>query len=234
MAEGGVVKESLAKQIRDWLVFAFAMVGMLLGLFNFFTNSSDRKTLRETAESDILERTSKALAEIAPEGVRSREENLIFDRTGKELKRALAADPRSNQLRRLEAERLWLSGMKQKAIKYCQKAIRDIPEDSLLYAELGFLYQRNHQLDDAIRAYKTSTEYHNDGHAMAVAYTNLGTIYYEQNNIADAFKSFKSALETGLNTASACKKLMFVITNYGNVLGNKNEVEMRCQFGGPR
>src|SRR5262249_39660647 len=116
MAEGGAAKEPIAKQIRDWLFFAFALLGMFMGLYNFFVNLADRRNLDKLEEVSVAQKISKKLAEITRERGRDRELSLLGIQT--EIDQSLEPHPRSTQLKRLKAEALFLSGQRPRAIGY--------------------------------------------------------------------------------------------------------------------
>jgi tetratricopeptide (TPR) repeat protein len=212
VAESKATDEPPGKQIRDWLLFAFALIGMALGVFNYFTSRWDRERMEQIGALNTLENVSNALAELAPEGTRSRKEDLLLLRVEVELQQALQADPHSSQLRRMLAEFLFLSGRRPDAFRSLEEAIGDAPRDCLLYTEQGRLYQKDGQLMRALDSYSKGIQNkgapHADYHAVAVAYTNRGTVYFKQRKLREALEDFKEAIGMHLNDKSVCENLM--------------------------
>jgi Flp pilus assembly protein TadD len=127
------------------------------------------------------------------------------------LDRALAGDPDSNQLRKLKADLYRVSGDDEKAVAYITQAIADIPRDSLLYAELGFIHQRKARYAQAIDAYRTSIAVKSDLTAVAVAYSNLAAIYITREEFDEAKKCFRAGLALGPNRDQLCGDLRDVV-----------------------
>jgi Flp pilus assembly protein TadD len=72
-----------------------------------------------------------------------------------------------------------------RAFTYLVKAIRIAPDTSYIWSNLGVVYKRNGQLEDAKQAYRTALEINP---AETVALNNLHAIYVEEGDLAQAEK----------------------------------------------
>jgi len=72
-----------------------------------------------------------------------------------------------------------------RAFAYLEKAIRIAPDTSYIWSNLGVVYNRNGQVEDAKQAYHTALDINP---AETVALNNLQTIYVEEGNLVQAEK----------------------------------------------
>lgn len=71
------------------------------------------------------------------------------------------------------------------AYAYFVKAIRTAPDTSYIWSNLGVVYNRNGQVEDAKQAYLTALKINS---AETVALNNLHSIYFEEGDLAQAEK----------------------------------------------
>ena len=125
-----------------------------------------------------------------------------------EYSQALAKFPNSSQLHKLESDRIHVTDGIEEAIKYCLSAIARVPNDSLLYGQLGYLYYLNKQDERATAAFNKSIDLNTDRSVVATAYLNLAEIYADQNKVEDAMRAFRAALNSNRNRAEICRRII--------------------------
>jgi tetratricopeptide (TPR) repeat protein len=183
----------------------FAAVVSVIVYSYLRTNLAERSATVATS----LGEASNILTKLESDPTKSaREVSVDLERARVFLGQGLAVSPNSAQLRRLEAERLRVSGDLPGAIVYCLRAIQDIPNNSLLYGELGYLYGSSNQNDKAVEAFEKSIAVNSDPGAVAVSYTNLAEIFTDRKDYNRAKEAFRKALGTGRDRPSLCRRII--------------------------
>ena len=222
------------KAVHDWLATAVGLLGLSLSLMNFWTERNTRAALEEKTVADILKETNNDLTAlengIPPAG---RERLVKFNSVQTELTRALSLRPRSSQLRRMQAETLWVRGQSEQAIEYCQQAIKDIPDDSLLYGELGLIHQRSHHPQEALDAYHKAIEIGSDPLVVSLVYRNLLLLHVTGETTQQVVSVLRTKLASVGDHQAVCEALTHAFETYGDLFSDMQvDFEKHCRSKG--
>jgi len=198
-------------QLALWAVpMTLAVVGVIAFVISLYFGQRQAARSAEV-DADINKRLASAADILTRLALNSSAagaaDKLALGQAGSILDRVLAEKPDSSAARRLAAERLRLGGNIDDAITYCLQAIHDIPGDSQLYGELGYLYSMTRHLDKAIDALKKSVEFNSEADAVANAHANLAELYANSSQIDLARNAFRAALRTGRNRSGVCGQI---------------------------
>jgi tetratricopeptide (TPR) repeat protein len=202
---------------RDWLAFGFAVAGLALSLYNSWVGRATRLEVQQRSFYDLLWGIAETLDEVEAEpNASGRKHSVKLSLAGRRIEQALLIEPRSIQVRRLKAEFLWLAERKDEAIVYCLQAIRDTP-DSVIYGELGLLYQKQGRLDEAAESYSKALELRSDPIVVGVVHRNLVRLHVQRGTVEGAIASLELRLARPEDQSAACDAVRYALASYGDL-----------------
>ncbi len=122
------------------------------------------------------------------------------------------------------AQTMESQGTAEEAIKIYKEIIKDRPDTTMAYHNLGRILYKLGRYDAAIKNYNKAIEINPEN---ADAYNNLGNIFYSQKKYKAAIESYNKAIEISPEYADAYYNLGLAFNelgNYDNVIKNYNKV----------
>ncbi len=207
--QAAATPDSLGKQIRDWGLFAFALIGAIVGIFGFWRarKASELELMnaqlaQETADITRQLKVEQFLAaasdflgggEPGTTGITDFPSEGQLELARRKIEQALVSGPDSPRAHRYKGIYLVGSGRLDEAVKEFRIAIELDPKDAKTRSNLGIVLGQLGEFDEAVKEFRIAIRL--DPSDDARAYTNLGNALWKNGKLDEAIKEFRIAVK---------------------------------------